>query len=170
MKLIEALKKVKDLERKLEDLRQKISQNSAFSSLQTPLYPDQKRKVEGWVQSHTDILKEILRLRIAIQRTNLMTDVVIEFPWGDSVDRTIAEWIIRRRSHANTERLAWERLTDRNLKEGFGDTLAGDKVEIKVVRFYDVEKRDKMIDRLSSEPSIIDGRLEVVNATTDLIE
>jgi hypothetical protein len=169
MKLIEALKKTKDLERKLEDLRQKIGVHCAISSLQSPTYPDQKAKVEGWVQSHTDILKEILRLRIAIQRTNLETEVTIEFP-DESATKSIAEWIHRRRSHANTERLAWERLTDRNMKEGFGDTPAGDKVEIKIVRFFIPDERDTMIDKLSSEPSIIDGRLEVVNAITDLIE
>jgi hypothetical protein len=31
-------------------------------------------------------------------------------------------------------------------------------------------KKDGMIAALQSEPSVIDGKLEIVNATTDLLE
>ena len=96
MKIIEALKKTKDLQRKAEDIRTLIKNHSARSSLESDKYPEQEKKIHGWLQSHSDILREILRLRIAIQRTNLNTSVSIEL--GDkTVTKSIAEWIHRRR-------------------------------------------------------------------------
>lgn len=169
MKLIEAMKQIQDLQRKAEDLRSKVSYASALTTVDTPVYPDQKGKVAEWTQAHSDILKEILRLRVAIQRTNIATEVTIEL--GDKqVTKSIAEWIHRRRDLAKEELAMWQKLTDRNLKEGVVTTPGGQNVEMKIVRFYDPVERDKKIDLFSSEPSRIDARLEVVNAITDLIE
>lgn len=62
MKLIEALKKIKELQQKASDLRDLVKQNCARSSIETDKYPEQDKKVSGWIQSHSDILREILRL------------------------------------------------------------------------------------------------------------
>ena len=105
MKIIEALKKIKDLQRKAEDLASKIGQYSAYLNYETPMYPDQKKQVSEWLQSHDDILKEILRLRLAIQKTNLETDVTIELG-GKTVIHSIAGWIHRRRDLASEAALA----------------------------------------------------------------
>ena len=78
MKIIEALKKTKELVLKAGDLRGKIAKHAAISSLNTPEYPDQRVQVREWLQAHSDILKEQLRLSIAIQRTNLETVVDVE--------------------------------------------------------------------------------------------
>ena len=169
MKIIEGLKQIKDLQRKAEDLRTKISQHSAYLSLETPVYADQKRQVAEWLQAHSDILKEICRLRVAIQKTNISTTVVIELD-GKAVTKTIAEWIHRRRDLATFEMDAWRKLTDRGLKEGFSNSSTGVPLEIKIVRCYDPAERDKKVSALSSEPTIIDSKLEIVNAVTDLIE
>jgi len=169
MKLIEALKQIKDLEKKADDLRIKVGQHSAHLNIETPVYVDQKKQVREWIQAHSDILKEILRLRIAIQRTNLETDVTIELG-GKNVTKTIAEWIHRRRDLARDEANMWARLTDRNLKEGFTQDSQQQQLEVKIVRCYDPAERDERRSVLESEPSIIDGKLEVVNAVTDLIE
>jgi len=169
MKLIEALKQIKDLEKKADDLREKVAKNSAHLNIETPTYADQRKQVKQWIQSHADILKEILRLRIAIQKTNLATDVVIELE-GKAVTKSIAEWIHRRRDLANDEVKAWRGLTDRNLKEGTMKQSNDQPVEVKIVRCYEPEERDQKIYNLESEPSIIDGKLEIVNAVTDLLE
>lgn len=169
MKLIEAMKQVKDLMRKASDLKLKVSTHSAISSLETPEYPDQKEQVAQWVQAHSDILKEILRLRIAIQRTNLATIVPIEIA-GRTVTKTLAEWIHRRRDLAKEELSMWQGLTDKKMREGVTEGPGGTKVEIKIVRFYDPKTRDTKMDEYSSEPSVIDAKLEISNAVTDLIE
>lgn len=169
MKIIEALKQIKDLKRKAEDLRDKVQKNCALANFETPLYPDQKRQVQEWIQAHHDVLKEALRLRTAVQRTNLEVEVAIEVG-GKSVTKSIAEWIHRRRDLAAEELRMWQGLTDRGIREGIGKGPAGDALEIKVVRFYDPTVRDNMIAQFSDEPSIIDAKLEIVNAITDIIE
>jgi hypothetical protein len=168
MKIIEALKQLKDLQRKAEDLRGKVKQHSAHMNFETPTYPDQKAQVSMWIQSHTDILKEILHLRVAIQNTNLNTQVTIELS-GKQVPKSIAEWIHRRRDLANFERDMWKQLTDRGLKEGMGMNSMQQPVEVKIVRCYNPQERDERIMALESEPSLIDAKLEIVNATTDLL-
>ena len=169
MKLIEALKKIKELQRKAEDLRDLVKNNCARSSLETDKYPEQGKKVQSWIQAHSDILKEILRLRVAIQLTNLNTVVSIELD-NKTVTKTIAEWIHRRRDLANTERSMWGSLSDRGISEGIVKGPTGDPVEIKITRFYDLAERDHKLEYYQSEPLIIDSKLEVTNAITDLIE
>lgn len=169
MKIIEAMKQIKDLQRKAEDLRAKVKGSSADYEHETPLYENQREKVTGWVQAHSDITKEILRLRLAIQRTNLATKVTIELG-GNAVTKTITEWIHRRKDLATLELSMWQCLTDRGLKEGYIGQTSGVPKEVKLRRYYDPEIRDKAIDALKSEPLLIDARLEVVNAVTDIIE
>lgn len=169
MKLIEALKQTKDLVRKAEDLETKVGGHSAYMNYETPVYPDQKKQVREWVQAHSDLLKEILRLNIAIQKTNLATTVAIDLN-GRQVTKSIAEWIHRRRSLAGLEAGCWKRLTDRGLKEGQAKDSQGQLIEAKITRCYDPEERDKKVALYESEPSIVDAKLEVVNAVTDLIE
>lgn len=169
MKLIQAMKQIKDLVVKAEDIRKLIAKHSADLSYETPAYADTKAQVDSWLQSHKDILKEILRLRVAVQRTNLETVVPIELD-GKSVTHTIAEWIHRRRDLATLEASAFAQLTDRNLKEGVAQQSTGAAIEVKIRRYYDAATRDKAIASYKSEPHLIDATLEVANAVTDLIE
>ncbi len=170
MKIIQAMKKLKDLAIKAQDLRDKIAKHSADLSMETPAYEDQKTQVANWLQAHGDVLKEILRLRLAIQRTNLATNVTIELG-GVQVTKCIAEWVHRRRDLAKLDMESWSKLTDRGLKDQRLQTIAGGPVtEITVRRYFDSADRDQHIELYRSEPSLIDGTLEVVNATTDLIE
>ena len=170
MKLIQAMKKLKDLNAKAEDLRKKVALYCADVSIETPMYPDQKRQIAEWIHAHSDILKEILHLRVSIQRTNIATEVPIEIG-GKHVIKSIAEWIHRRRDLAKVEMSMWAALTDRNLKEQNIQTAAGAPVtEVRIRRYYDPAEKDAKLELYRTEPSVIDATLEVVNATTDLIE
>ena len=170
MKLIQAMKQIKDLQRKADDLQGKIALHCSHMSFETPTYGDKQREqVREWLQAHSDILKEILRLRIAVQRTNLQTSVKIELG-GVAVEKSISEWIHRRRDLAGLELLAWSKLTDRGLKEGVVKNSLGEIQEAKIVRNYDPLERDKKLELYRSEPMTIDATLEVTNAITDLTE
>lgn len=171
MKLIEAMKLIKELQKKREDLVAKVKQHCADLDYETPLYPNPAQQVKDWIQSHSGVCKEILSLRYNIQRTNLATIVQIELG-GAQVAKSIAEWIHRRRELAAYELAIWSGLTDRSLKEGsIPPTQPGGAVkEVKIRRYFDPVARDQMIEVYRSEPSIIDRTLEVVNATTDLME
>lgn len=175
MKIIEAMKQVKDLTRKADDLRKKVQEHAADLDVHTPVYEDQTGQVAGWLQAHQDITREILRLKVAIQKTNLQTEVTIELG-GKGVTKPIAAWIHRRITLAEMDRKVWESLGHMEklgkLREGVLQGPTGDSParEIKVRRYYDPATRDKKVDLYKSEPTTIDGSLEVANAVTDLIE
>ena len=169
MKIIEGLKSVKELARKASDLKDKIAKHSAYLSYETPVYPNQKQQVASWLQSYSDVLKEILSLKVRIQKTNLATSVTIELG-GVPVTKSIAEWVIRRKDLASLEEASWRALTDRGLREETRRESTGQVTEIKIIRCYEPLERDKKIDVYSSEPSIIDGKLEITNAIQDLLE
>lgn len=169
MKLIQAMKQIKDLARKSDDLCKKIAQHSAHLSFETPTYGEkQKEQVREWLQACEDISKEILRLRFLIQKTNLATSVTIELG-GKQVTKTIAEWIHRRRDLAKMDMAIWGQLTDKRLQEGQMKNSTGETVDVKIIRNYDPAERDAKIELYRSEPSTIDGVLETINAVTDLV-
>ncbi len=171
MKLIEAMKMIKDLTIKREDLVAKVRQHCADLDFETPPYPDPKGQVKSWIQAHHDICAKILDLRYKIQNTNLQTAVTIELG-GVSVVKSIAHWIHRRRDLAQAELTMWSALTDRGLKEGkmASSQPGGAPTEVKIRRYFDPLERDAKMELYRSEPSIIDRTLEVVNAVTDLLE
>jgi hypothetical protein len=171
MKLIEGMKLIKELQEKADDLRKKIGQHCADLDFETPLYADQKRQVSEWMQAHSDIVKEILGLRFRIQKTNIATSVDIELG-GKFVTKTIAEWIHRRRDLAKLELDAWSKLTDRGLKEGNlpASIPGGEARQVKIRRYFDPLERDKRIELYRAEPNVIDRTLEVINATTELLD
>lgn len=169
MKLIEAMKQIQELQKKAEDLRQKVANYCVNMEHETPMYPDTKAKIEEWLQSHHDTIKEILRLRVATQRTNLATSVTIRID-GKDVTHSIAEWIHRRRDLAGIELQMYSGITDKQLREGMLKTSTGELIPAKIRRYYDPTTKDKMMELYRTEPSVIDRTLEVVNAVTDVIE
>jgi hypothetical protein len=170
VKIIEGMKKIKELQIKSEDLRRKIGTYCVDLAHETPMYgADQKNKIREWIQGHCDITKEILRLRVAIQKTNIVTNVTIELG-GKQVTKTVAEWIHRRRDLSDLDLKCWAMLTDRNLREGTVTISTGEKQEVKIRRYYDPAERDTAVELYRSEPSRIDSTLEITNAVTDLIE
>lgn len=169
MKLIEALKKTKDLSRKADDILNKIQLYCCDMDYENPTYPDQKGQVNSWLQAHRDIIKEIGRLKYCIQKTNVLTQVTIDLG-ENSVTKSITEWIERRKSLAAMEKQAWSRLQNKGLKDVRLQNTSGIIYDSKVRYYFDPVQKDKMIEILSAEPSLIDAKLEIVNAVTDLVE
>lgn len=169
MKIIEAMKQVKANKEKIADLSTRIGQNSANLSIETPLYPDAQVKIIEWTQTCLDISRDNVQLLVRIAKTNMATPVAIQL--GDKlVTKSIAEWVWRRREYAALDMSVWSKQTDRGLKEQNVQSSPGMISEIKLVRHYDPATRDANMDILRREPHMIDAALEVVNATTDLLE
>lgn len=170
MKIIQAMKTVKMNKAKVADLQTKLANICANLSFETPMYGTETgNKVKEFLQSCTDLSQENVRLLTAIQRTNLATQVTIAI--GEkNVTKNIAEWVWRKREYAAVDMATWTKLTDRGLKEGMANTSTGTPLEMKLVRHYDPVARDNAIGMYRSEPHQIDAALEIVNATTDLIE
>lgn len=169
MKIIEALKKLKSLEKKADDIRDKVSVCCCDMDFETPMYSDQRATVDGWLQSYCDILKEISSLHYRIQKTNNSVEVKISLD-GKEVKKSISEWIMRRRKLIKMEESLWKALSDKNLKEGKVTNSSGQLTDLKIRRYYDPRQRDGKLDALREEPFEIDSALEVVNAVTDLLE
>ncbi len=182
MKIIEAMKRIKHLQVKCADLREKLAKHGADFDFENPTYGSvdkQNQQIGEWIQSHNDTLREIMQLRVSIQRTNLATPVTIELG-GKPVTKSIAEWIHRRGDAKKRSGLVYQEIdlwegfakseVARRLQDGNMQTSAGTVSPVKVRRYYDVKERDEALALLKAEPTIIDGQLEVVNATTDLIE
>lgn len=172
-----SLKPIKILQKKAEDLVKLVRDNCAISSLNTPQYGiKQGQQIATWIQAHKDILTEIATLRLRIAKTNLETMVDIRMDNGTLVTKSLAYWIHRKRELAGLELSMWSALTDRDIKEGVfaaQGRVAGqdqDKVEVKIVRFYEPAQRDAKKMSLYAEPTLIDSTLEIVNAVTDLLE
>lgn len=169
MKIIEAMKRIKQNKEKVADLQEKIASVCANLSHETPIYgTETAKKVSEWAQSCDDLSQENIRLLCAIQRTNLATYATIEVA-GRPVTKTLAEWVWRRREYAAVDYSTWSKLTDRGLKEGFMQSSTGTPMEVKIVRHYDPTRRDEMLAMYRAEPHEIDAALEVVNATTELV-
>ncbi len=66
--------------------------------------------------------------------------------------------------YANVKNVAMYK--EQNLKT----SSDGPTTEIRIVRCFDPAERDAKIELYRSEPGLIDRTLEVVNATTDLLE
>jgi hypothetical protein len=174
VKIIEAMKQVKDLQIKAEDLRAKVAKYCTDLDHETPVYgteQQQREQLESWIQAHSDILKEILHLRVAIQKTNILTPVEIQLN-DKAVSKTIAEWIHRRRDLAKAEQEMWAGLgrKEQGMREGILQTSTGETQQVKIRRYYDPATRDAKLEQYRSEPNKIDATLEVVNAVTDLTE
>jgi hypothetical protein len=176
MKIIEGLKKTKDLQRKASDIRAKLSKHCADLDANVPEYEteaDQREQISKWLQSHSDILKEIETLRLRIQHTNLTTVVKVEVVDDKYVEKTIAAWIHRRKDLAKLEAEAWRCLTNRSLQpRNFSpDPKNPENIQVANVRkYYNQVERDTNVENFTSEPSRIDGALEIANAITDLVE
>ena len=170
MKIIEALKKIKDLRRKSDDLKDKLKTYCADMDCNTPTYPDQRGKIAEWLQGHNDIIKEIAHLKLAIRRTNLMTLVPIEFE-GTFVTKSICSWIDRRKELAKLQEDTYRSLTNKGMRDSsYQVTTGAPIVPVKVIMYFDPNERDKKIELYRSEPAKIDSTLEIINAVTELIE
>lgn len=170
MKIIEAMKQCKDLARECDEILAKIKAHCAYPSMERPVYQDQTGQVSQWIQSRQDKIREIIRLKCSIADTNHNTTVAIKVGMN-TITRTIAEWILRRRIYAALEADSYKGLTDRGIKEGYiKNSQSGEVERVEIVRCYSPELRDKTLTALMSEPSLIDATLEVINAVTDLLE
>lgn len=169
MKIIQAMRKIKQLEDKASLYRERIAVYSQDLDIETPVYGEgQRDKVSSWLQGHEDLMREIESLKASIQRTNSSTPITIRIR-DVEVTKTITEWIVRRAVTSKLNRQAWSSLGAKKLVDGSMQTSSGEHRNVSVRRYYDPEERDRKVSLFTQEPTLIDGELEVANAITDII-
>jgi hypothetical protein len=168
MKLIEAMKELKLVEKRMEKNIEQITQYSSGLSNEKEIFGSEQKQVDevkSLLQANLDLFNRYLYLKRSIERTNLETKV--EFSVGTySISELLA--IKRRLQHGviNT----FKALNTQSAEARMRTIKIPDNVEVKVVRYYREEEKNLLLKSWMEFFENIDGRLEVVNATTDLIE
>lgn len=170
MKLIEAMKGLKLVEKKIEGNIADISKYSSMLSSEKPYFSDetmQRQEVAQRVQANQDLVRQYLNLKTAIELTNLRTPVTL-----GKATYTIAELLVLKRKLGQYILKTYQALNDAN-----GETRlrslprGGQEGQVpQVVRLYDEKKKNESLRYWQDLLEEISGRLEVVNATTDLAE
>lgn len=169
MKLIEAMKELRLVEKKMEGHAQEIERYASMVSTERPYFKDeaeQRLEVQSRVQANEDLLKHYLRLKQRIELTNLRTKVGV---YG-------AEWSISELLTIQRRLGAFMEKTFKAMNDTHGDQrlrslprTQEDKAA-HVVRFYDEKTKNEGLRKWQDLLHEISTRLEIVNATTDLLE
>jgi|DEB0MinimDraft_10_1074344.scaffolds.fasta_scaffold28526_2 Rad3-related DNA helicase len=169
MKIIEALKELPLIKKKIDSNNALLSKYSSYmkgGDLYLETEEAHKKEVEQLTQSNKDLFGRYISLSCAIHKTNAQTKVKIL-----DEERTIEEWIIIRDGAHGLKSSAIQALNDHTA------SLQSQKISrenwedgVKLVRFYDVKKRDTELSQWTETVERIDAKLEVVNAETDIVE
>jgi hypothetical protein len=170
MKLIEGMKKLKLIEKRMAVNRAHILQYSSAPSNEKPNFGDEKtqmKEVNSLVQANEDLLKEYLHLKKRVDMTNLLTEVTI----GKETFKLL-DLLVLRRGLTNQILMTYQALSDKNAEERMKQNrytpAAGEKAPF-VVRFYDEKEKFENLQRWNSLADEIEQRLEVINATTEMV-
>lgn len=170
MKIIEALKELPLIEKKIAKNIQQIQQYSSEAdnghmSLPFGDAEKQAKEVDSLVQSTNDLVSRSATLRRVLALTNATIHVEI-----GGVSRTISEWIsYRERGFAN-QLNALRALNDSIAKGNLNKVGFDEQEGIKIARFYDEKDRNEKVLAVEDIQGQLDARLEMVNATTNLVE
>ena len=151
MKLAEALQERADLNRRIEQLRYRLSNNVLVQEGEKPL-EDPAALLEELESSFT-------RLEWLIARINL-TNCAIKVE-----GRSLTE-LIARRDVLSLRAEAYRRLVE----EASQNTHRATRTEIKILSAVDVPALQRQADDASSELRLLDNTLQATNWTADLME
>lgn len=170
MKLIEGIKELKIIEKRINKNCQQISDNSAYvSDEQIPFESQEEMQahVQSLVQANLDLEQRYLDIKTAIEKTNLETTVDIQ---GKKF--TISELISLRRIAGRYRTMTYQALNgakavqsinSRNRTSGYDATNPP-----KIVPLYNEKDKQGKILEWEELLERIDPVLEVVNAETEL--
>lgn len=172
MKIIEALKRLPVIEKRIGKQIGLIAQHSAIIDTGDTEYPfgtleEQTKEVASMVQSVNDLVKERAQLRKRLAMTNATVLVKI----GD-YQRTITEWIEYRQSGFGyvIQALQAQSIQEAENRVRNGQIAINTEKGFKTVRFYDELERNEGIEAVENLRDSIDAELEKINAITDLVE
>jgi hypothetical protein len=168
MKLIEAMKELKLVEKRMEKNIEQITQYSSGLSNEKEIFGSEQKQIDevkSLLQANVDLFNRYLYLKRSIERTNLETKV--EFSVGTY---SISELLVIKRRLQHGVINTFKALNTQSAEARMRTIKIPDNVEVKVVRYYREEEKNLLLKSWMEFFENIDGRLEVVNATTDLIE
>lgn len=168
MKLIEAMKELKLIEKKMRTNSSRIQEYASLVSNQQPHFAseaEQKQQVDSLIQANLALHIRYLSLKRAIERTNLATTVKV-----GSFDLTLSDMLVLKRKLGVLVMETFQALNDSAAKSNLGyySKMASDK-GVTIKKMFSEEKKYEALNAWQKLLSDIDSRLEVVNATTELV-
>jgi len=169
MKIIEALKKLKVIEKRMEKNRTQITQYASMVSTERPIFDTeekQRKEVNSLIQSNNDLMREYLDLKGKIEKTNITVKVEM-----GGIQYSISDLLLIKRKMAKIMINTYEALNTSSAQSRLKHVSIGaGERSPQVVQLYDEKDKITGLDKWQDLYHNIDSRLEVINATTDLVE
>ena len=153
--IIQGLKTIKHLTRKIETTNERIARWCSYMSDEEPLYTN----IEALTQSVSDMQTEICKIRHAIHLVNANKVVVFE-----GKETTLDELLLEA-TVTIPSRLETLKLLRRKEKNNFRHQQQND---VKVILQYDPGKRDKVFDQLTERQANINDFIDTMNIQLEL--
>lgn len=168
MTIIEGMKELRLIEKKMKVNSQRILEYSSIISTEKPYFAteeEQGKQVKGLIQSNLDLADRYMKIKRAIERTNLETRIT----FGEK-KFTLSDLLTLKRKLIASIQETYHALSDTaaQAKKNSFQRVSGDK-EVSIKRLYDENEKHQSLRYWMELLSEMDGRLEVVNATTSLI-
>jgi len=168
MTLIEAMKGLKHTERKMDSNKEKIQKYAATldnERLPFETAENQAKEVQAFIQSCEDLDLYRRKLKECIEYTNLMTKVEIQ-----GATYSISELLFILRKTADSMLSVYKCLnTDAARGRLRGFVIEGGKSIPITTHYKEVDKNEKL-KKWQELKDTIESRLEVINATTQLLK
>ena len=168
MKIIEGMKRLRVIEKRMESQRNAVTEYASKLSTEMPRFQtkeDQAKEVASLIQSNNDLCAEYLRIKRSIEYTNLKVTVELQ---GKAY--SISDLLVVKRKLADRMVATYRALNDTVARDRLRNAPKFDGETPKVEVLYDERTKLDNIRKWQDLADIIDSRLEVINATTDLIE
>lgn len=170
MKIIEALKELPLLEKRIQKQTAQIGKYASYGShVGSAFETEAKQRTElaALVQSNNDLVNRYLSLRKVLNKTN--TEVLVTI---DKLTLSISEWIAFREKGGKMLIDTFQALTINNGSNDIRTVQANlnEGAQVGIVRCFDEKLKNVSINEYQEILDKIDATLEMVNATTDLVE
>lgn len=169
MKIIEALKKIKNLDRKIEKNKERISKWCSFIDIDlvekggTPEPTYGPEDIRRMMQQNYDWFWEKARIRHRLHKTNLVTKAFF-----DGAEYNIDQLLCLQNIVLPQEIAQWKSLRRKEKSGGYGrrDELTAGRVVLQ----YNPRERDMHIEKVEDTAARLDELLDKLNLETDLVE
>ena len=152
--IIQGLKIIKHLSRKIETTNARIARWCSYTSDEEPLYTN----IEAMIQSVNDMQTEICKIRHAIHLVNANKVVTFE-----NKETTLDELLLEA-TVTIPSKLATLALLRRKEKNNFRQVQS----DIKVILQYAPAKRDQLVDQLTERQANIHDFIDTMNIQLEL--
>lgn len=163
LKLVEALKELKIIEKKIKKNNEYITEYCSNPKNMVPALGTenaQREKVKSLIQANMDLTKRYLRLKANIDYTNLNVKIG---------KYSLHELLDMKRKGTQFMITTYKSLNDSHARSLVPIHSMQDNKPTEIVHLYDKASRDEMLAKWLIFDEEMDGKIEVTNATTDLM-